>query len=196
MVKRGDASVIVVERDDENTTRSQVPAFQVSARSAVGSGDVFAGVLAARLAQGEAPASAARWGFAAAAVALRTQQNLLSSDGYRQALELISRWCGFNCLLVCWCAPVLARGLRDVSFEGSAFEVREWRPSTKPTRSVAGYTRQPSMVCIEVPARRAQLAHYPPASCYPPVGPLTRSCLNLRGSFRADQGLSPVSERA
>ena len=91
VVKRGDAGVIVVERGDEDPTRSQVPAFVVSAKSSVGSGDVFAGVLAARLAQGDAPASAAKWGCAAAAVALHTQQNLLSSDGYQQALALMRR---------------------------------------------------------------------------------------------------------
>ena len=90
VVKRGDAGVIIVERDADGVTQTPVPSFPVRARSTVGSGDVFAGVLAARLAQGEPVASAARWACAAAAVALRTECNLLTSDAYEQARELMS----------------------------------------------------------------------------------------------------------
>ena len=90
VVKRGDAGVIVVDRDADDATPAPVPSFPVSTRSTVGSGDVFAGVLAARLALGEPTASAATWGCAAAAVALRAEQNLLSSDAYSQARDLMS----------------------------------------------------------------------------------------------------------
>ena len=90
VVKRGDAGVIVFERDAGGATQTPVPSFPVRARSTVGSGDVFAGVLAARLAQGEPVASAARWACAAAAVALRTERNLLTSDACEQARELMS----------------------------------------------------------------------------------------------------------
>ena len=90
VVKRGDAGVIVFERDAGGATQTPVPSFPVRVRSTVGSGDVFAGVLAARLAQGEPVASAARWACAAAAVALRTERNLLTSDACEQARELMS----------------------------------------------------------------------------------------------------------
>lgn len=90
-VKRGDAGVIVVERDGEGTTQTHVPSFPVRATSTVGSGDIFAGVLAAHLAQGQPPTLAARWACAAAAVALRAEQNLLSSDAYSQAQDVMSR---------------------------------------------------------------------------------------------------------
>lgn len=90
-LKRGEAGVVVVERDGEDTTQTHVPAFPIRATSTVGSGDVFAGVLAAQLAQGEPPSSAARWACAAAAVALRGEQHLLPSDAYSQAQELMPR---------------------------------------------------------------------------------------------------------
>lgn len=89
-VKRGEAGVVVVERDGEDTTRTPVPSFPVRAMSTVGSGDIFAGVLAAKLAQGETPVSAAGWACAAAAVALRAEQNLLSPHAYSQAQDLMS----------------------------------------------------------------------------------------------------------
>ena len=89
VVKRGDAGVIVVERDARGASQTPVPSFPVHSRSTVGSGDVFAGVLAARLAQGAPVASAARWACAAAAVALHTERNLLTSDACEQARELM-----------------------------------------------------------------------------------------------------------
>ena len=89
VVKRGDAGVIVLDRNANGTTPIHVPAFRVSVRSTVGSGDVFAGVLAARLAHGEPAASASGWACAAAAVALRTGRNLLTPNAYAQARELM-----------------------------------------------------------------------------------------------------------
>ena len=90
VVKRGDAGVIVVDRDADHATPAPVPSFPVRTRSTVGSGDVFAGVLAARLALGEPTATAARWASAGAAVALRTEHNLLTADAYAQAQELMA----------------------------------------------------------------------------------------------------------
>ena len=90
VVKRGDAGVVVVERGGDGVISIPVPSFPVRVKSTVGSGDVFAGVLAARLAHGDSTASAAKWACAAAAVALRTQHNLLTSDAYAQAEELMS----------------------------------------------------------------------------------------------------------
>ncbi len=89
VVKRGDAGVTVIERDARGASQTPVLSFPVRAQSTVGSGDVFAGVLAARLAQGVPVASAARWACAAAAVALHTGRNLLTSDACEQARELM-----------------------------------------------------------------------------------------------------------
>ena len=90
VVKRGDAGVIVVEAGKGNTSPAIVPAFPVNTNSTVGSGDVFAGAFAAFLASGESAVTAAKWGCAAAAISLRANHNLLTSDAYAQACELIS----------------------------------------------------------------------------------------------------------
>ena len=90
IVKRGVAGVIVVETAKGVARQDIVPAFPVNTSSTIGSGDVFAGVLAARLASGEPIHTAARWGCAAAAISLRSGQHLLTSESYWQARELIS----------------------------------------------------------------------------------------------------------
>ena len=89
VVKRGESGVVVIERGLDEVGFTTVPSFPVSARSTVGSGDVFAGAFAARLAYGESVVAAAKWGCAAAAVALRTDQNLLTTEAYAQASELL-----------------------------------------------------------------------------------------------------------
>ncbi len=48
-----------------------IPAFVVRTSNSIGSGDVFAGAFAARLALGDSPTLASTWGCAAAAKALR-----------------------------------------------------------------------------------------------------------------------------
>ena len=90
VVKRGELGVVVIEKGPNEISFTTVPSFQVSARYTVGSGDVFAGAFAARLALGEPVVAAAKWGCAAAAVALRTDQNLLTAEAYAQANELLS----------------------------------------------------------------------------------------------------------
>ena len=90
VVKRGNAGVIVVDRDAADATPIPVSSFPVRTRTTVGSGDVFGGVLAARLALGDQIATAAKWASAGAAVALRADHNLLTADAHAQARELMS----------------------------------------------------------------------------------------------------------
>ena len=90
VVKRGDAGVVVVEAGKGNSGTVIVPALSVSTSSTIGSGDVFAGTFAARLALGESAVTAAKWGCAAAAISLRANRNLLTSEAYDQARELMS----------------------------------------------------------------------------------------------------------
>ena len=89
VIKRGPAGVIVVESIVQEVTLTHVPAFVVNAGSTVGSGDVFAGVFAARLALGESTVEAARWGCAAAAICIETGRNLLTAQAYEQARALV-----------------------------------------------------------------------------------------------------------
>ena len=89
VVKQGKTGVVVYERDGDEVLTTSVPAFPVPAESTIGSGDVFAGVLAAHLARGETTVAAAKWACAAAAVALRAQNNLLPSDAYVQMQKLL-----------------------------------------------------------------------------------------------------------
>ena len=89
VIKRGEAGVVVIERCLGEATLTAIPSFPVNATSTVGSGDVFAGVFAARLALGDAVVTAAKWGCAAATVSLTANHNLLSAEAYRQASELV-----------------------------------------------------------------------------------------------------------
>ena len=90
VVKRGKAGVVVIEERHGEVRFTSIPAFPVNTRSTVGSGDVFAGVFAARLALGSSVVKAAKWGCAAAAVSLQAGQNLLTAEAYEQANALMS----------------------------------------------------------------------------------------------------------
>ncbi len=90
VIKRGAAGVTVVESEVAIAKHTTVPAFIVHTSSTIGSGDVFAGVFAARIASGEPIDAAARWGCAAAAISLTMGQNLLTADAYLKARKLIS----------------------------------------------------------------------------------------------------------
>ena len=90
VIKRGRAGVVVIEKALGAINCTSVPAFPVDTNSTVGSGDVFAGAFAARLALGDSMATAAKWGCAAAAVSLSDDQNLLSSQALAQANEMMS----------------------------------------------------------------------------------------------------------
>ena len=89
VIKRGEAGVVVVEESKENVSITSIPAFPVNTNSTVGSGDVFAGTFAARMALGEPTVTAAKWGCAAAAVSLRGDKNLLTAEAYAQARDLL-----------------------------------------------------------------------------------------------------------
>ena len=90
VVKRGEAGVVIVEDIHGEPSLTAVPAFPVNTSSAVGSGDVFAGAFAARLALGDSVLAAAQWGCAAAAISLKTDRNLLNAEAYAQARDLLS----------------------------------------------------------------------------------------------------------
>ena len=90
VIKQGETGVVVVEHTRNNAEPNFVPAFPVSASSTIGSGDVFSGAFAALIASGKSAPTAAKWGCAAAAISLRANCNLLSSEAYDQARELIS----------------------------------------------------------------------------------------------------------
>ena len=91
VIKRGKRGVVVIERGLGAANSTSVPAFPVHTDSTVGSGDVFAGAFAARLAMGDSVGTAAKWGCAAAAVSLIDDQNLLSAQAFGQANEMMSR---------------------------------------------------------------------------------------------------------
>ena len=90
VVKKGVSGVVVIEELHGEVRFTSIPAFPVDTNSTVGSGDVFAGVFAARLALGSSVVKAAKWGCAAAAVSLQTGQNLLTTEAYSQASGLMS----------------------------------------------------------------------------------------------------------
>lgn len=92
VIKRGETGVIVIENILGKVSCTPIPAFPANNSSTVGSGDVFAGAFAARLALGDSAAAAAKWGCAAAAVSLRAGQNLLTAEAYTQVCDLISSY--------------------------------------------------------------------------------------------------------
>lgn len=93
VVKRGAIGVTVIEAEGGIAIQTTIPAFPVRTSSYIGSGDIFAGVFAARLAAGEPIDASANWGCAAAAVSLTGGQNLLTANVWSRASELISGQC-------------------------------------------------------------------------------------------------------
>ena len=90
VIKRGEAGVVVIEQSLGEVCFTPVQAFLVNTSSTVGSGDVFAGVFAARLALGDSVVAAAQWGCAAAAISLQADHNLLTAEAYAKAHYLLS----------------------------------------------------------------------------------------------------------
>ena len=86
VIKKGIEGVTVVENSGGETTIIPIPSYPVETPSSIGSGDVFAGVFAARLAYKDSPIEAARWGCAGAAVALQSGTNRLG-DGAIEAIK-------------------------------------------------------------------------------------------------------------
>ena len=89
VVKRGSSGIIVVERTKGAKRQITVPAYPVITNSTIGSGDVFAGAFAARLASGDSIDKAAKWGCAAASVSLQAGQNILDAESCGQARDLL-----------------------------------------------------------------------------------------------------------
>ena len=77
VIKRGEVGVVVAERGPSGVTLTSLPAFRLNTKCTVGSGDVFAGTFAARLALGDSAVVAARCGCISAAASLKARQNLL-----------------------------------------------------------------------------------------------------------------------
>lgn len=87
VIKSGVAGVTVIER---GVRSHRVASYPVAARSSIGSGDVFAGAFSARLARHDSLVDAARWGCAAASVAMSSGAGQLprgSSDSVRALSE-------------------------------------------------------------------------------------------------------------
>ena len=90
VIKGGAKGVTVVEGSSGLTNIEQVPAFPVQTSSSIGSGDVFAGVFAARLALGQTPTEATHWACAAAAIALQSGSNRLGDDAADAVRRLLT----------------------------------------------------------------------------------------------------------
>ena len=89
VIKRGETGVVVAERTRESVIFTNVRAFPVNTNCTVGTGDIFAGSFAARLALGDSVVAAARWGCVTVAAALDVGQNLLSDEVHLQVLGAI-----------------------------------------------------------------------------------------------------------
>ena len=85
VIKRGEEGVVVAEREPSGANLTSLSAYRVHTSCTVGSGDVFAGVFAARLAQGDSVVEAAKWGCFSAAASLEEGQNLLSAEAHLRA---------------------------------------------------------------------------------------------------------------
>jgi len=89
VIKGGVKGVTVVESSGGLENIDRIPAFPVKTSSSIGSGDVFAGVFAARLSQDDTPTSAALWACAASAVALQSDTNRLGNDAGQAVRQLL-----------------------------------------------------------------------------------------------------------
>lgn len=85
VIKRGDQGVFVIERGAPAVV---VPGFAIQVPTTVGSGDVFAGAFAARLSAGDSLPAAAKWGNAAASVALASGSGQLLNHTFEQIERL------------------------------------------------------------------------------------------------------------
>ena len=75
----------------ESRTPLSVAAYPTSTRSSIGSGDMFAGILAARLASDDSIPDAARWACAGAAVGLESGTGQVPPDGALQIRKLLAQ---------------------------------------------------------------------------------------------------------
>jgi ribokinase len=88
LIKRGAAGVLVYHADGAG--RSEVPAFAVDARSTIGSGDAFAGAVAAAIASGLELLDAVRTGCAVSAALVERGHNLVDRETIRRARALLN----------------------------------------------------------------------------------------------------------
>lgn len=89
MIKAGAEGVTLVESIAEGTRRSFVPAFDIIPGSPIGSGDVFAGTVAAVLASGGDLDNAATVGCAVAAAALEAGSTLITPEHIARVQQLL-----------------------------------------------------------------------------------------------------------
>lgn len=92
-IKQGVNGVDVYVRHGLTSVHEHISAFPVHAKSTVGSGDVFAGVFAGRLALGDSPVAAAEWGCAAASIALQANDILLRDSDRNSIAALLRSRC-------------------------------------------------------------------------------------------------------
>jgi sugar/nucleoside kinase (ribokinase family) len=85
IVKCGPWGVVVRAHEGEET---HLGAYATSGPSAIGTGDAFAGALAAKVARGESPEVAARWACAIAAAFLAQRSNVVDESVIDRAGEL------------------------------------------------------------------------------------------------------------
>jgi sugar/nucleoside kinase (ribokinase family) len=90
LVKDGARGVRLIQQRQEGRFELRIQAFHVEAESTVGSGDVFAGALAASLARDADLVEAIRVGCAAASVSLSRRHNLLTREDADEARRLLA----------------------------------------------------------------------------------------------------------
>jgi sugar/nucleoside kinase (ribokinase family) len=87
LIKRGTGGVVVFRAGQSDPDR--IPAYDVAAHSTIGSGDAFAGAVAAIVATGGDLTDGARMGCAIAAAMIERAQNLVDVQVARRARELV-----------------------------------------------------------------------------------------------------------
>ena len=88
VIKRGGQGVLLIE---DGAPPVAVPGFPVHVHSTIGSGDVFAGALAARLSAGDSLSAAAKWANAAASLALTSGAGQLPKNAFEQVRRMALR---------------------------------------------------------------------------------------------------------
>lgn len=88
LIKRGPKGVLVYRAQAQEP--DQIGALSVNATSTIGSGDAFAGAVAARLAAGASLPDAARAGCAVAAALIESGHNLVDEEIMRRAKSLLT----------------------------------------------------------------------------------------------------------
>lgn len=91
IVKRGDNGCILIDTTSREWTRKQIDAFPVHGTSTIGSGDAFAGALAASLIHGRTVETAVRMSNAVAAAFLRAMGDPLADGLVEAALALMEQ---------------------------------------------------------------------------------------------------------